>query len=168
MAMIGIWAGAFVHVILAAAGLSVILVTSTTAFTVVKWVGAAYLVWLGWQALRAKSAAFDIDQPAKQQGSRSIFLQGMLIDILNPKVAIFFLAFLPQFVVEGAGPVSAQLFLHGSLIIVVAMLIEPLFVIAASRIAGYFKGNQRIGVWLDRCLGAFFIALGVRLALSEK
>lgn len=168
IAMTGIWAGAFIHVILAAIGLSAILATSTVAFTIVKWLGAAYLIWLGWQALSTRNVSFISDKKIKPQNNKSIFLQGMLIDVLNPKVAIFFLAFLPQFVTQGAGPVSAQLFLHGSLIIVVAALIEPLMVIAGDRLTGRLKANPRIGLWIDRCLGALFIALGVRLALAEK
>ncbi len=86
--------------------------------------------------------------------------------ILNPKVAIFFLAFLPQFVVEGAGPVWMQLFLHGSLIIVVAAFVEPPLVMAGSKLATGLK-SSRVGKWLDRGLGSLFIALGVRLAISE-
>ncbi len=99
---------------------------------------------------------------------RSIFWQGVLVATLNPKVAIFFLAFLPQFVVEGAGPVSAQLFLHGFLIIVVAALIEPPLVITGSRLTKALKNNRSIGLWMDRSLGALFISLGIRLAISDR
>ncbi len=168
MAMFGIWTGAFIHVVLAAAGLSAILATSAMAFTIVKWVGAAYLVWLGWQALKSKEGSFVSSNGVSNLSDRSIFLQGVLIDVLNPKVAIFFLAFLPQFVVEGAGPASAQLFLHGVLIIVVAALIEPIMVVTGSQLTDYLKNHPRLGVWIDRSLGTLFIALGIRLALSEN
>jgi len=167
-AMFGIWSGAFFHVILAAAGLSVILATSAIAFSIVKWLGAAYLIWLGWQALRSEGAAFIADNNKVQSRLKPIFFQGMLVAALNPKVAIFFLAFLPQFVVEGAGPASAQLFLHGSLIIVVAAMIEPLFVLASSGLVRRLKENDRIGWWIDKSLGSIFIALGIRLAMSER
>ena len=90
-----------------------------------------------------------------------------MVSALNPKVAIFFLAFLPQFVVAGAGPVGAQLFLHGSLIIVVAGLIEPPLVFAGSRLAAVLRNNKRVGLWMDRSLGALFISLGIRLAFSD-
>jgi len=166
-AMFGIWAGAFVHVVLAAIGLSAILASSVIAFTIVKWLGAVYLIWLGWQALTTSDVSF-ITEKIKPQNKQSIFLQGMLIDVLNPKVAIFFLAFLPQFVTQGAGPVGAQLFLHGSLIIVVAALIEPIMVLGGDRLAGRLKQNPRIGLWIDRSLGTLFIALGIRLALAER
>jgi len=168
MAMFGIWAGAFIHVILAAVGLSAILATSAIAFSIVKWIGAAYLIWLGWQAIRSNSGSFVSNSKSITKSHKSIFLQGMLIDVLNPKVAIFFLAFLPQFVSEGAGPVAAQLFLHGVLIIVIAAFIEPLMIITGSQLTGYLSKNIRIGLWIDRCLGGLFIALGIKLALSER
>ena len=91
----------------------------------------------------------------------------MLVSALNPKVAVFFLAFLPQFVVDGAGPVGAQLFLHGILIIVVAGFVEPPVVFVGSRLVTAIRSNKRVGMWLDRSLGALFIVLGIRLAISE-
>ncbi|HHH40116.1 MAG TPA: LysE family translocator [Sedimenticola sp.] len=167
-AMLGIWTGAFMHVVMAAAGLSAILATSAVAFSTVKWLGAAYLVWLGIEALRSRGTRLATpDQPRTPIHSR-IFWQGTLVAALNPKVAIFFLAFLPQFVVAQAGPVWAQLFLHGSLIIVVAAFIEPPLVLTSARLAEALKNNRRLGMWLDRGLGALFITLGIRLALSEK
>lgn len=167
-AMFGIWSGAFVHVLMAAAGLSAILATSALAFSIVKWAGAAYLIWLGIMALRSKGDGFALDITASAQNFRSIFQQGVLVAILNPKVAVFFLAFLPQFIVAGAGPAWAQLFLHGSLIIAVAALIEPPLVLAGEKLTSALRGNDSIGLWLDRSLGAIFIALGLRLALQER
>lgn len=175
-AMFGIWTGAFLHVLLATVGLSAILATSATAFTVVKWVGAAYLFWLGIQAIRSSGGSFIADTSDtgnstgdnRKTNDKQVFRQGMLIAALNPKVAIFFLAFLPQFVVEGAGSASAQLFLHGSLIIVVAAFIEPPLVILGDRLTHRLSDNPRIALWLDRGLGSLFIALGIRLALSER
>ncbi len=167
-AMFGIWTGALIHVVMAAVGLSAILASSALAFTIVKWLGAAYLVWLGLQALFSKDASFISGETKKDPELGSIYWQGVLVSVLNPKVAIFFLAFLPQFVVEGAGSVSAQLFLHGSLIILVAALIEPPMVLAGSKLVTVLKGNQRIGLWMDRGLGALFIGLGIRLAVSDR
>ncbi len=79
-----------------------------------------------------------------------------------------FLAFLPQFIVEGAGPAQAQLLLHGSLIIVVAAVIEPPLVLAGAKLGSFLKRKPRVGLWMDRSLGALFIALGARLAASAK
>jgi len=167
-AMFGIWTGAFLHVLLAALGLSAILATSATAFMVVKWIGAAYLIWLGIQALRSNGASFTSANSIAKSEDSKVFRQGILVAALNPKVAIFFLAFLPQFVVAGAGPASAQLFLHGSLIIVVAAFIEPPLVILGARLTQHLGKNPSIASWMDRGLGAIFIALGLRLALSDR
>lgn len=167
-AMFGIWTGAFGHVLMAAAGLSAILATSALAFSLVKWAGAAYLIWLGISALRSKGGSFVSEDLTGAKGPFSIYKQGALVGLLNSKVAIFFLAFLPQFVVEGAGPIWAQLFLHGILILVVAGLIEPPLVIAGERLTSKLRDNKRIGLWMDRSLGAIFVALGIRLALEDR
>jgi len=170
-AMFGIWLGASGHVLMAALGLSAILATSAVAFSVVKWVGATYLVWMGIQALRSSGGHLVGGDPGNAGdviAKGRVFRQGVLVAALNPKVAIFFLAFLPQFVVEGAGPVWAQLFLHGSLIIAVAALIEPPLVLAGAKIAIGLRNNRSIAMWLDRGLGALLIGLGVRLATSER
>ena len=166
-AMFGVWSGTFLHVVMAAAGLSVILATSAIAFSVVKWAGAAYLIWIGLRALFSNGGSIIAETKAKESSIRSIYGQGVMVSALNPKVAIFFLAFLPQFVVAGAGPVGAQLFLHGSLIIVVAGLIEPPLVFPGSRLATVLRNNKRVGLWMDRSLGALFISLGIRLAFSD-
>ena len=167
-AMFGIWAGAFIHVLLAALGLSAILATSAVAFSIVKWAGAAYLIWLGIQAILSSGGSFVSNEKVKRNTQFSIFKQGILVAVLNPKVAIFFLAFLPQFVESGAGSASAQLFLHGSLIIVVAAFIEPPLVILGSKLSRQLNNSPKIALWLDRGLGALFITLGAKLALSER
>ncbi|MEF3133181.1 LysE family translocator [Rhizobium sp. 268] len=167
-ALFGVWSGACLHVLMAALGLSAVLAASSVAFSAVKWIGAAYLVWLGIQALRAGGGNGLIKAAGEKLPAAKIYRQGILVSLLNPKVAIFFLAFLPQFVVEGAGPAWTQLMLHGGLIIVVAAFIEPPFVLLGGRLADALRHNQRIGLWLDRGLGALFLALGVRLALSSR
>lgn len=167
-AMAGIWSGAFAHVLMAALGLSAILATSATAFSLVKWIGAAYLIWLGFQALLSRGEAFASEAATKPSRLWSIYRQGILVAALNPKVAVFFLAFLPQFVVPGAGSVSAQLFLHGSLIIVVAALVEPPLVYLGAGLSSALRDNRRIGLWMDRGLGAVLVTLGVRLATSDR
>ncbi len=167
-AVFGIWTGACIHVLLAAFGLSAILAASAIAFSTVQWVGAVYLVWLGIQALRSKGEGGFVRAAGETLGWRRIYRQGVLVSLLNPKVAIFFLAFLPQFVVEGAGPAWLQLAVHGGLIIVVAFFIEPPLILAGGRLADLFKRNARIGLWLDRGLGALFVTLGVRLALTTR
>lgn len=167
-AMLGAWSGTFVHVLLAALGLSALLAASALAFGIVKWIGAAYLVWLGIQAWRSGGDTRAVDVDSAPISDAAILRRGILVSALNPKVAVFFVAFLPQFVVVGAGPVAAQLFLHGSLIIAVAALVEPPMILLGGRLARAVRNNPRAGQWLDRLLGSFFIVLGLRLAASGR
>jgi len=166
-AMFGIWTGAFIHVIFAALGLSAILATSAVVFSAVKWVGATYLIWLGIQALMSKGTNMSVNGQISPKSLIKIFKQGVLVALLNPKVAIFFLAFLPQFVEVGAGPVSAQLFLHGFLIIVVAAFVEPPLILAGGKLTGHLSNNEQVSRWMDRGLGALFVWLGIKLATSD-
>ncbi len=165
-ALFGSLAATFFHIAMAAIGLSAVIATSAIAFSIIKWAGVIYLIWLGCQALfsneKNKTTAV-----IKSPTTSSIFLQGALISALNPKVAIFFLAFLPQFVVEGAGPVSLQLLLHGALIVVVGCLLQTPLILMGSRIASTLRGNQNLRLWFDRCLGALYFTLGIRLAISK-
>ncbi|HPI91837.1 MAG TPA: LysE family translocator [Deltaproteobacteria bacterium] len=165
----GVWTGAFVHALAAAFGLSAILMTSAEAFTVVKYAGAAYLIYLGIQALRSRGSSFDVSSNrAPDITPAQAFRQGVLVDVLNPKVAIFFMAFLPQFVRPDHGSPSMQLVGLGALIIVVAMPVETFFVVAASRTTRFFRQHASASMWLDRMLGTVLITLGVRLALFEQ
>lgn len=167
LAMFGIWTGTFFHVLLAATGLSAILFASDIVFSFVKWIGVIYLVWLGIVALRSNEMFVINCHDVYLKKIDLAFKQGVFIAALNPKVAIFFLAFLPQFVVEGAGSQSAQLFLHGMLIIVVAGFVEPPLILAGSKLTTILRNNNQIGVWLDRALGLLFIFLAIRLAFSQ-
>jgi threonine/homoserine/homoserine lactone efflux protein len=167
-ALFGVWSGACIHVGMAAAGLSAVVAASALAFSTIRWIGAAYLVWLGIKALRSKGGGAWITEAGETLPMSRIYRQGILVSLLNPKVAIFFLAFLPQFVVEGAGPVWAQLLLHGCLIIVVAAFIEPPLILLGGNLTTALRRNRRVGLWLDRGLGALFVALGVRLAVSAR
>jgi len=165
-ALFGSLAATYFHVAMAAIGLSAIIATSALAFTVIKWAGVIYLVWLGIQAFKSNgnSGATEV---SKSKSTKTIFLQGALISMLNPKVALFFLAFLPQFVVVGAGPVSLQLLLHGTLLVVVGLLLQSPIIFMGARIASTLADNNRIKTLLDRCLGAIFVTLGIQLAMSK-
>ncbi|MCB1337770.1 MAG: LysE family translocator [Maritimibacter sp.] len=165
-AMLGVWTGTLGHVGFAVVGLSALLVSSAIAFTLVKWVGAGYLVWLGVKALRSGGTGF-VAPVTGRPGFWPTFRQGMLVNLLNPKVAVFMLAFLPQFVVAGVGPVPAQLALHGVMIIVIAGFIEPPLVLAGDKVMRRLRDRPGFGLWLDRTLGAVLIALGLKLATSR-
>lgn len=165
----GVSTGALVHVAAAAFGLSAILAASATAFAVVKYAGAAYLVYLGIQALRSRGTTFEA--AVHQTGAITpgqAFRQGVLVDVLNPKVAIFFMAFLPQFVRPGHGSTALQLLELGMLVVALALMVDTSFVCVASRTTRYFRRHPRASLWLDRLLGSIFLGLGLRLALSDQ
>lgn len=164
----GVCSGALVHVLAATLGLSALLMTSAIAFSIVKYIGAAYLIYLGIQALRSGGSSFDFtasDLPKVTPWQA--YRQGVLVDVLNPKVAIFFMAFLPQFVRAELGSPTLQLLLLGGVVIVVSIIVESLFVLAAARTTGFFRQNPRASIWLDRLMGSILLTLGFRLALSE-
>jgi RhtB (resistance to homoserine/threonine) family protein len=164
----GVCSGAIVHVLAAAFGLSAILAASATAFTIVKYIGAAYLIYLGIQALKSRGNTLELTAQKETDTVTpwQTFRQGVLVDVLNPKAAIFFMAFLPQFVRPDHGNSSAQLVVLGLLVILVAIIIESLFVLVAARSTNFFRRNPKATVWLDRALGTIFISLGIRLALT--
>lgn len=177
----GVVSGAFVHVIAAALGLSAILATSALAFAIVKWVGVAYLVWLGIGALRssfgrrsndvADDSASEIKISKLPITALQAWRQGVMIDVLNPKVAIFFMAFLPQFVDPAQGDGAVQFLVLGSLVNLIGLIVESTIVLMVAAAAVRIKGHHAvgsIGTWLQRALGAMFIALGARLALSQQ
>jgi threonine/homoserine/homoserine lactone efflux protein len=134
----------------------------------VKWVGVAYLVWLGIQSLRSTGGSFSDETALPQVSRRRIFRQGALIDLLNPKVALFFLAFLPQFVVPGSGPIWAQLLFHGMVLMVVSVIIQPPIVLLGGLVTRKLRSSNTLAKWLDRTLGALLIGLAAKLALVER
>lgn len=166
---LGVCSGALVHIFAAGFGLSAILATSIFAFSVVKYVGAAYLVYLGIKALRSKGTTFDM--PLKDNLDTTpwqAFRQGVMVDVLNPKVAIFFMAFLPQFVRPELGHTSIQIIGLGILVILMAIVVEFSIILVAAKTTNFFRRNQKFSVWLDRVLGSVLIGLAVRLALTKN
>jgi len=174
VAALGIGTGCFVHVFAAALGLSAILATSATAFLVVKLAGAAYLVWIGAAMLlgrgNGRSAAggqgHGRDRLARVP-ARKVFTQGFLTNALNPKVALFFLAFLPQFVEAGAGSRPLAFLLLGVIFTVNGTLVNLLWAWSAARLSTMLGGGGRFGVWIKRAVGTLFVGFGVRLALAD-
>lgn len=167
-AALGICSGCLVHVFGAAIGLSALLMTSAAAFTVLKLVGAAYLVFTGFQMLLSRAAP--IAEAAVQDGTvslRRVFWQGALTNVLNPKVALFFLAFLPQFVAADS-PHKTAAFLALGLIFIFNGTLWCLGVAAfASKAASRIRHSQRVIAWINRVLGGMFIYLGIRVAMLQ-
>jgi len=177
VAGLGITAGCFVHVVAAALGVSALLATSATAFTVLKWVGAAYLVYIGVRMLRSKPGG-GLAAVARGEGThaahapaavllREVFKGGFWTNVLNPKVAIFFLAFVPQFIAPGAEHKALAFLLLGTLFNVNAIPVNVGWALAAAWMARRVGAVQRGMHWLDRVAGALFVAFGIKLALTE-
>jgi RhtB (resistance to homoserine/threonine) family protein len=166
-AVAGVCSGAMVHVLAAALGLSLLLAAAPTLFAMLTYVGAAYLVWLGVSMWRSAGAAF-LPKAATQQGvsAGQAFWQGVLVDVLNPKVVVFFMAFLPQFVREGHGSATAQLLLLGTLVVLGAFVVETLAVLGADQLAAWLRSNTAVTLWLERILGGIMVLLGLTLAFT--
>ena len=164
---IGVTLGILVHTIFAACGLAIILRTSALAFFAVKFAGAGYLIYLGVKTFKEKSD-FEFSKDRPKDGIRKIFVQGILSNVLNPKIALFFLAFLPQFVNPEHGSASIQMVYLG--------LMFALFGIVFLILLGYFSGG--VGLWFSNkqnfaeklrwFTGSVLIALGLRLAFMER
>jgi threonine/homoserine/homoserine lactone efflux protein len=164
---LGIGAGSLVHVAAAALGLSTLMLAVPLAYDVVRYAGAVYLIWLGVRALSSRAAALAVQQLAPVSLS-TIFRQGMVTNVLNPKVALFFLAFLPQFTDASRGPLALQFLVLGLIFIVNGLLVCLTYALAASWLGGWLTKRYEIHTWLNRAMGALFIALGVRLAFGDR
>ncbi|MFT4253186.1 MAG: LysE family translocator [Caulobacter sp.] len=168
MAALGINAGAYVHLAAAVAGLSALLLASATAFLIVKWAGAAYLVYLGVRALFSSTATSELaGGEMRGRGLRAVFWQGFWSDVLNPKVAVFYVALLPQFVEPATGHPTVQLVLLGVTSNVLAILINLVLVMLAARLTAGLRRNAKVALWLQRAMGALFVGLGLRLAAAK-
>jgi threonine/homoserine/homoserine lactone efflux protein len=167
-AALGVAAGCFVHILAAALGLSAILATSALAFTVLKWIGAAYLFYLGLSLLISRSRPIETSAALRVTKVSRVFWQGFLTNALNPKVALFFLAFVPQFI-DAASPNKIVAFLFLGLVFNVNGTIWNVLVAwAGARLVSRLGTASRAATWINRALGAFFVGLGVKLALSEQ
>lgn len=166
--MLGVQAGGLVHVAFATVGLSALLASSATAFGVVKYAGAAYLVWLGIGRLRRAGFEPAGDAPPSDVAHRRLFRQGVVVNVLNPKTAIFFLAFLPQFADRDAGPVAPQLLVLGLLFVALATLSDGTYALAAGALGDRLRRSARVRARVERASGAIYIALGGIAALSGE
>lgn len=167
MSALGLSAGALVHVAAAAAGLSAILLTSAMAFDIVKTLGAIYLIYLGVRALLNRRAATAVATPPKRSLSR-LFRDGVIISVLNPKIAVFFLAFLPQFVDPGRGPVAQQVLFLGLLYVSLALVTDGTYAVLSGRLGHWIGGRLMAGPLPRYASGAVYIGLGVGTALADR
>lgn len=165
----GIMSGCVVHVLAAAFGLSLILTTSATAFFLVKWAGAVYLIFLGIRALSSRTPAFETrDTRFSNKDLISIYRQGMVTNMLNPKVALFFLSFLPQFINPAHADGPLPFLALGGTFLVTGTLWCLVLTRAATRLTYMLRENAGIGMWMQRLSGIVFIGFGVNLAFNTR
>ena len=161
----GIHVGTLVHVIAAALGLSALLMRSVVAFSVVKYAGAAYLILLGIRTLRQKEEEGG-PLVLGEQSLRKVFNQGIVVNVLNPKTALFFLAFLPQFVDSGNGKEALQMFFLGFVFIAVAFVSDVVYALVSSGLSDRLRSSARFTRRQKFLSGGVYLALGVSTALS--
>jgi threonine/homoserine/homoserine lactone efflux protein len=172
-AALGISVGSVCHTLAAALGLSAILKASALAFTIVKLVGAAYLLYLGVKLILSKQAqplpgaGATVNAAAARAHSRSAFVQGIVTNILNPKVALFFLALLPQFIDPGSPSKTLAFLALGGTFITTGLLWCLVLAFAAAGLQSFFQKNPNMRTLIDRAVGTLFLAMSARLAWSR-
>jgi threonine/homoserine/homoserine lactone efflux protein len=166
VAALGFAAGISFHTTLAALGVAALLKSSPMAFEAVKLAGAAYLIWIGIKAIRSKGLSSAHERPG--QPLAVVFRQSVIGNLLNPKVTLFFIVFLPQFVnPHGGQSVMLQMLELGGVFMLQTVVVFSVFGVAAGMIGAYLKRRPKVGVWLDRLAGATFIGLGIRVAFKD-
>ena len=155
------------HLIAAMMGLAAVLHTSALAYEIVKYAGVAYLLWMAWQSLR-QHGVLRIDSKPDSRSSLRIVIDGILVNILNPKLSIFFVAFLPQFIAaDEASPLVRMLELSG-VFMAMTFVVFAIYGLFAAAMREHVISRPRVMIWMRRTFAAAFVALGARLALQER
>lgn len=162
---LGVGLGSIVHVVFAALGLSALLMQSALAFSIVKYLGAAYLFYLGVRTLLAKTEAKTLTQVESVRLSK-IFSQGFLVNLLNPKTALFFFAFLPQFVSPESGSVTTQVIFLGTIFVTMAVLSDGMYALVAGTAGQFLSGNEKVARFQKYMAATIYIMLGITTAVS--
>lgn len=164
---LGIAAGDFIHTLFAALGMSALLMTSATAFNVVKYVGAAYLIYLGVRAFMEKPRDASLP-PTEPVAPLRAFLEAIPAEVLNPKTALFFLAFMPQFVHPEQGSAFSQFMVLGLIFVVLSSAYSTLLALAVKPLGRLLKGATRFSRWQGKIVGIIFISLGLKVAAQQR
>ncbi|MDH3713839.1 MAG: LysE family translocator [Gammaproteobacteria bacterium] len=163
----GVSVGLLGHTVLAALGLGAVLQASELVFKIMKYLGAAYLVYLGIKAFKAPAVEFG--RPGRPSGSlRVLFYQGAISNLSNPKIAVFYFAFLPQFVTSGNSYPTQTLLALGAAFALITFTIKAPIGYSAGALSGWFRSRPRVQVWLNRISGTVLVGLGLRLAVQSQ
>ena len=167
ISLAGTTSGFVIHIVAASLGLSAVLIAVPVLFDVLRFAGAAYLLWLAWDALRSRDAALFAPRALARERPAKLFRTGLLTSILNPKVALFYLALFPQFVVPAHGSVLLQSLLLGATQIVIAVIGDSLFVLGAARVSRWLGARPAWEAAQRYVQGGVFAAIAVKLALAK-
>lgn len=165
--MLGLCTGLIVHSLAVALGVAVIFQTSALAFSALKFLGAGYLLYLAWQAFRASATKFQAEQSPETRLWK-LYRRGIIMNITNPKVSIFFLAFLPQFADPSCGPISLQLLLLGGVFIIATILVFGSIALLAGTLGHWLSRSARVQNIMNKVAGTVFVCLALRLATTER
>ena len=167
VSVLGVHVGTLAHIFAAAAGLSALLAASATAFSVVKYLGAAYLIYIGVRRLLDRSS-MTAAAPGEPRRLRRAFLDGVVVNVLNPKTGLFFLAFLPQFVTVSRGQVGAQIVCLGVVFVLLGAVTDSLYALTAGSAARWLRGKPRFLASERWISGSLYIGLGLVAAMSSN
>ncbi|MBD8025029.1 LysE family translocator [Ureibacillus sp. Re31] len=164
---LGLCTGLLVHITAATIGISAVIYQSAFAFTVVKYAGAAYLLFLAYKSFREKSSSFHLHNEDNLD-YKSLYKKGIIMNVLNPKVSLFFLAFFPQFINYENGHVPIQMLIFGIIFLIQSFVIFTLISIFASKVGNFLRKNNSISKKINMIQGSLFTLIGLKIAFSQK
>ncbi|RKQ19059.1 LysE family translocator [Ureibacillus endophyticus] len=164
---LGLCTGLLGHITAATIGISAIIYQSAFAFTIVKYAGAAYLLYLAYKSFKEKSSSFNINSDDTLD-HKSLYKKGVIMNLLNPKVSLFFLAFFPQFINYESGSVSLQMLIYGVLFLIQTLVIFTVISIFAGQVGNYLRKNTSLSKKINIIQGSLFTLIGLKIAFSQK
>ena len=167
IAAVGCTLGTLPHVLAAITGLAALLHTSAVAFQIVKYAGVAYLLYMAWNTIR-DTGALAVEAETSPRSARQVIVSGVLVNILNPKLTIFFLAFLPQFIAPGSTNVLASMLWLSAVFMAVTFVVFVGYGLFAAAVRDHVISRPRVLTWVRRVFGGAFVALGARLAFAQR
>ena len=165
--VLGLCTGVLGHTLAVSVGLAAVFAASQTAFLVVKLAGAAYLLYLAWGALRAGQASLNGARPPRQTGAQ-LYRRGVIMSLTNPKVTVFFLAFLPQFASPTRGSIGLQMLMLGMLFMLAAFIVFSILAVFSGTVGERLQRSPQVQLWLNRAAGIVFIGLALKLLTAKR